>query len=88
MNIYLDKLLIDINLNMIKKNRITLCSNEDMKDNFHTQVSKFLYLSKRGLTDICLPVGYLTTTVSRPRNEDWDKIMRIFSYLKVTSDMR
>ena len=87
---YLDNLPSDTTLNISTKNFITPCSislfrkndqspelTEDVKDNFHTQVAKLLYLSKRGRPDICLPVGYLTTTVCKPRQEDWDKLMRI-----------
>ena len=54
---------------------------------FHWHVAKLLYLSKRGRTDIQLAIAFLTTRVSCSTTQDWNKLKRVFLYLKGTRSL-
>ena len=54
---------------------------------FHRHVAKLLYLSKRGRTDIQLAIAFLTTRVSCSTTQDWNKLKRVFLYLKGTRSL-
>ncbi len=57
---------------------------KDEKEKFHTLVAKLLYISKRVRPDILLPVTFLTTRVQGPRQDDWNKLVRVQRYLRKT----
>jgi hypothetical protein len=57
---------------------------EEQKKNFHTNVAKLLYLSKRARPDVIAIVGFLCTKVKAPTKEDWKKLQRVIGYLKGT----
>ena len=45
-------------------------------------VAQALFLSFRSRIDIQLPVVFLTTTVRSPDVDDWQKMLRLLSYLE------
>jgi hypothetical protein len=47
----------------------------------HFRVSKLLYLAIRACPDLLTAVSFLTTRVSKPTQEDWDKLERVSMYL-------
>ena len=49
---------------------------------FHSTVAKALYLTLRTRPDIATTVSFLTTRVSCPTRQDWNKLMRMMSYLQ------
>ena len=49
---------------------------------FHSTVAKALYLTLRTRPDIATTVSFLTTRVSCPTQQDWNKLMRMMSYLQ------
>jgi len=53
---------------------------------FHATVAKLLFVAKRARPDILLAVSFLTTRVKQPDMDDWNKLIRILSYLKGTMD--
>jgi hypothetical protein len=55
--------------------------DNDKKDIFHSRVAKLLYLAKRVRPDILTAVVYLSTRVSCPNEQDWEKLERILKYL-------
>jgi hypothetical protein len=63
---------------ILQHNRATL---------FHSMVAKLLFLAKRGRPDILLAVSFLTARVKTPDEDDWNKLVRVLSYLKATVDI-
>ena len=61
--------------------------SEDAMDSFRSRVAKILYLAKRVRPDILLAVNFLSTRVSVPTQQDWEKLTRVLQYLNATSDM-
>jgi hypothetical protein len=55
-------------------------------DIFHSTVAKLLYICKRCRLDIQNTVGFLTTRVSKPDEDDWKKLKRVLQYLRGTID--
>jgi hypothetical protein len=53
---------------------------------FHRIVARLLYVCKRGRLDIQNAIGFLTTRVSRPDEDDWNKLKRVLQYLRGTLD--
>lgn len=53
---------------------------------FNAVVAKLLFVSKRARPDILVAVSFLTTRVKEPDEDDWNKLVRILSYLKCTPD--
>ncbi len=58
-----------------------------MKEKFHTFVAKLLYLSKRTRPDITLVIGFLTTRVKGPNQDDWNRLVRCIAYLNQTVEL-
>ena len=51
---------------------------------FHTFVMKRMFLCKRGRQDILPGIAFLTTRVTKPDENDWKKLVRIMTFLKMT----
>jgi hypothetical protein len=51
---------------------------------FHTMVAKGLFLCKRGRPDISPAIAFLTTRVRGPKQDDWDKLVRLLRFLRQT----
>jgi len=60
--------------------------DEARADNFHSIAAKLLYISRRCRLDIQTALGYLTTRVSCPNEDDWAKLRRVLQYLRGTMD--
>lgn len=60
--------------------------SEDQKTKFHRRVYRLLYFAKRVAPDILLAVSNLSSHVSAPSNQDWDRLERIYRYLNGQSD--
>ena len=56
------------------------------RENFHSTTAKLLYLEKRARPDLELAVSFLTTRVSDPTEQDWNKLCRVMSFLENTKD--
>ena len=61
--------------------------SEEKGDNFHSMVASLLFISRRCRLDIQTAVGYLTTRVSGPDEDDWNKLKRVLQYLRGTIDL-
>lgn len=57
------------------------------KEKFHSMVAKLLYVANRTRPDVLLPINHLCTRVSRPSDEDHDKLIRVLKYLNKKKDM-
>ena len=57
---------------------------EEQAQQFHTTVAQLLFLSARARRDIQTAVGFLTTRVKAPDEDDWGKVKRVLQYLKGT----
>ena len=53
---------------------------------FHTFVAKALFLTKRGRPDVMPTVSFLCTRVKESTKQDWDKLVRMVTFLKNTQD--
>ncbi len=53
---------------------------EDMAVDFHTNVAKTLYVTKRARPDTCLSISFLTTRVRAPDKDDWEKLRHLMEY--------
>ena len=53
---------------------------------FHGTVMKGMFLMKRGRPDIGPGVSLLTTRVTKPNQDDWNKLMKMMSFLKNTKN--
>jgi len=51
------------------------------REEFHSRVAKLLYVAKRVRPDILTAVGFLTTRVKQPNEDDWSKPQRCLAYL-------
>jgi hypothetical protein len=60
--------------------------DEARAENFHSIAAKLLYISRRCRLDIQTALGYLTTRVSCPNEDDWAKLRRVLQYLRGTMD--
>ena len=56
-------------------------------ETFHHLIAKLLYLSRRARPDIQTAVGYLTTRVSNPDEDDYKELSRVVKYLRATIDL-
>jgi len=61
--------------------------SEEKADNFHSVVAMLLFISRRCRLDIQTAVGFLTTRVSAPDQDDWNKLKRVLQYLRGTIDL-
>lgn len=48
---------------------------------FHSGVAKLLFAAKRVLVDILVATSFLTTRVTAPDEDDWDKFVRVMKYV-------
>jgi hypothetical protein len=51
---------------------------------FHSIVARLLFVAKRARPDILLAVSFLTTRVKEPDTDNWEKLIRVLSYLQGT----
>lgn len=56
-------------------------------DIFHSVVAALLFVSRRCRLDIQTAIGFLTTRVSCPNEDDWVKLKRVLQYLNGTIDL-
>ena len=54
---------------------------------FHHLVAKLLYLTKRSRLDVMVTTAFLTTWVQSPDQDNWEKLGRVLTYLRNTSDL-
>ncbi|KAG7373398.1 reverse transcriptase RNA-dependent DNA polymerase [Nitzschia inconspicua] len=60
--------------------------DEERAKEFHTFVMKGMFLCKRGRQDIQTGIAFLATQTNEPTEEDWNKLCKLMSYLKCTSE--
>jgi hypothetical protein len=56
-------------------------------DEYHRLTAKLLYLCKRARPDLQPTVAFLTTRVTQPDNDDWNKLTRAIRYLRDSKDL-
>ena len=61
--------------------------SEEKAGVFHTTVAQCLFLCKRARPDIQLAVGFLTTRVQKPDEDDWKKLLKMLKYLNGTKNL-
>ena len=61
--------------------------NLKMKEDFHTNVAKGLFLCKRARPDIQTAIAFLATRVQEPDTDDWKKLLCLMCYLKDTKQL-
>ena len=61
--------------------------DEARADIFHSVVAALLFVSRRCRLDIQTAIGFLSTRVSCPTEDDWFKLYRVLQYLKRTIDL-
>jgi len=61
--------------------------DREKADTFHSVVASLLYISQRCRLDIQTAVGFLTTRVAEPDEDDWEKLRRVLQYLRGTLDL-
>jgi len=59
----------------------------ELSDEFHTQVAKALFLTKRTRPDLQPTVPFLCTRVKDTDEDDWKKLLRMYKYLEDTKDL-
>ena len=55
---------------------------EAVSADFHTIVTKTLYVTKRARYGACLAIAFLTTRVRAPSTDDWVKLCHLIEYLR------
>lgn len=60
---------------------------EERSITFHHFVAKSLFLSRRARPDIQLVVGFLSTRVKAPDEDDWKKLRRLVQYLRQSYEL-
>jgi virulence-associated protein VapD len=68
------------------RDEIELVSDE-MKEWYHCQVAKLLYLAKRTRPECLTAVAYLTTRVTKCNIDDVVKLVRLIRYIRKTREM-
>ena len=53
---------------------------------FHTFAMKAMFLCKRARPDIDPATGFLSSRVKEPNEGDWNKLVRVMSFLKGTNN--
>ena len=53
---------------------------------FHTFGAKASFVAKRGGPDVQVPIAFLCTRVRKSTEEDWNRLLRLMKFLKVTQD--
>lgn len=74
------------NLFTVDPNSVSL--EKDQKELFHSLVAKLNYIAKRIRPDILTAVNFLTTRVHQPTKEDFNKLLRVLSYLRETRELQ
>jgi hypothetical protein len=54
---------------------------------YHHLTAKMLYLCKRARPDLQTAISFLTTRVTRPDKDDWNKLRRCIRYLRGSKDL-
>ena len=62
--------------------------DEERAENFHSVVALLLFVSRRCRLDIQTALAFLTTRVSEPTLDDWNKLKRVLQYLRGTIDLK
>ena len=57
--------------------------NNKMSEDFHTFTAKNLFICKQARPDIQTAVAFLTTRVKEPDQDDFKKLTRLMTYLKI-----
>jgi hypothetical protein len=57
-------------------------------ENFHSVMAQLLFVGNRCRLDIKTAVAFLCTRVSKPDEDDWNKLKRVLQYLKGTIDLK
>ena len=70
------------NENHFKVNESSPGLTKDMAEQFHKSTAQGLFLCNRGRPDISPVIGYLTTRVKYPNQDDWIKLDRMMKFLK------
>jgi Reverse transcriptase (RNA-dependent DNA polymerase) len=70
----------------VNENNPELLSAEQA-DIFHHIVMQLFYLCKRVRIDIHTAVAFLTTRVTKPDKDDWNKLARVIRYLRANKDL-
>ena len=63
----------------VRKDAIPL--DEERSKLFHRLVAQLLYIMKRTRPDIAPAVPFLTTRVTKPTKDDWNKLRNVIEYL-------
>lgn len=74
------------NENLFKVNEKSPKLQKEKAEKFHRTVAQALFLSKRARPDTQPTIAFLCTRVKGPTIEDWGKLVRFMSYLKLTKD--
>jgi hypothetical protein len=61
--------------------------DSDQSDTYHRLTAKLLYLCKRARPDLQPTVAFLTTRVTQPDHDDWNKLTRAIRYLRGSKDL-
>jgi hypothetical protein len=61
--------------------------DEHRRELLHKIVAKILYTSTRGRPDLHLAISFLTSRVSKADTDDWNKLVRLLTYIKCTIDL-
>jgi hypothetical protein len=69
------------------KIRESLALTKARVDNFHRVTASLLFISRRCCLGIQTVVGFLTTRVSCPTEDNWTKLRRVLLYLRGTIDL-
>ena len=68
-------------------NNTPVLLGEDRAKHFHTTTAKLLFLTKRARPDLHQGVGFLTTRVRAPDEDDWKKLGRVIRYLRANKHL-
>ena len=68
------------------KIRESLALTKARVDNFHSVTASLLFISRRCCLGIQTVVGFLTTRVLCPTEDNWTKLRRVLQYLRGTID--
>ena len=71
---------------LFKVNDNSKLLDEERKSTFHTFVMKAMFLCKRARPDIEPAVSFLATRTASPNEDDWNKLLKVLSFLNSTID--
>lgn len=72
--------------NLFKVNDNANKIDKTKREVFHTFVMKAMFLCKRARPDIMPAICFLSSRVSEPNVDDWNKLLRVLGYLRATRD--